>query len=323
MIKIFENTRPITILSSLFWVLIITLFGIYKYFINETFKAEFLIQSYYPNMGDGLASLISVIIMLSLAILLHNIVHEHSITRDNSFALLFFVILISTNHSIVILNPVLIATLFIVIALKYLLSLHEHKKMTQKLFNAGLLIGIASVFYPFAIFYGLLIYLGVTIYGADSWRQWLLPLIGIALPFYFLFTGYYIFDSLDVFWDKYFIQAIEFTKHDFFKSTGQVILWGIFIGITIFATLDYTGHMRSQKLDTKKGYSMNYLSLLIGIFIVALGEINNGQEFIILFFPTSIIWAKYMQHKKNNRWKNLFFLFVLLNSIYSIVLNNL
>lgn len=320
--RFFDNTRPITILF-LFVLLVLTIVITYVGYYNSVeIRQTYLIQNHYKNISEISAVILSSISIIGLALLVNNIVHKNSITKRNSFTLLFFVLLVASNPSLIILNPVLAGAFFVVLALKSLLSLHEHKKMTAKLFNAGLFIGIASVVYPYAIFYTLLIYLGIIIYGADHWRQWFLPLIAIMIPYYLLFTLYFWNDNLDVYWDKFFINKIDLANGNFYTSKETMIVWGIYSLLTMFSIMNYTSNMREHKLDTKKGYSMTYLALFIGILITMFGTISNGQELVILFLPISIIWAKYIQHQKKEKFKTMFFMLIIFNAILSNIINS-
>ena len=321
LIQFFNNTRPITVLVLFITLIVISSAGVFIYFNDIDFNNSYQITSNYQGLGSLFQSILSISLILSLGFLVNFIVHDNSITKDNSYALLFFVVLVASDASLTILNPVLVSVFFVVLALKNLLSLHEHKEMTQKLFNTGLLLGIASVIYPYAILYGVLIYLGIVIYGADSWRQWFIPLLGIVIPYYILFSWYFWFDNLNYFWNTFFIKTFYITESSFHESIETIIVWGVFSLLTLFSIFDYSNNMNSHKPDTRKGYTMTYLALFVGIVIALVGTINNGQELIILFFPISIIWAKFIQHQKKKRYKNIFIIVVLANVLLSIVLD--
>ncbi|MCK5782224.1 MAG: hypothetical protein KAH10_06510 [Flavobacteriales bacterium] len=321
LVRVFDNTRPITVIVLYLLLLGVVASSFYVYFSIPEYQDKYLIHGYFPYLGDVMAVSLSTFIVLSLAILVNYIVHDNAITRKNSFALLFFVLLVASYPAIVILNPILVATFFVVLSLKNLLSLHEHKKMTVKLFNAGLFIGMAAVVYPYSLLYIVLIYLGIIIYGADNWRQWLLPLLGVLIPYYLLFTGYFVFDQLPEYFDRFFIHSFQFRENHFYDSKWVALVWGTYMFITIFAIFEYSSNINLHKLDTRKGYSMTYLALFIGVIIAMFGTHTNGQELIILFLPTSIIWAKFLQHKKKALWQNVFMLIVFSIVVVSYVAN--
>lgn len=315
--RFFDNTRPITILFLFLTLLIISSSSVLYYFSDTDFHNNYHIGKYFRSLGNVAISVLSVLLIISLGFLVNYLVHENSITRNNSFALLFFVVLVTSHPALSIINPVLVSTFFVVMALKSLLSLHEHTNMTQKLFNAGFLIGIASIIYPYSLLYSILIFLGIIIYGADSWRQWFIPVLGVLLPYYLLFAWFFWFDGLDLYWDTFFIHSFDIGESIFHNSPKTLAVWGVFSLLTILSILDYTRNMNQHKLDTRKGYSMTYLALFIGVVISFFGTINNGQELIILFLPISIIWAKFIQHQKKERWRTIFILIVIITSAAS------
>lgn len=319
--QFFNNTRPITVLILFITLTAISVTGIYIYFNDIDFQNAYLIGSDFEYLGNVSEAILSVFLILALGFMVNFIVHDNSITRDNSYALLFYVVLVASDPSLTILNPVLASVFFVVLALKNLLSLHEYKNMTQKLFNTGLLLGIASIIYPYSILYVILIFLGIVIYGVDSWRKWFIPILGIVLPYYVLFSWYFWFDGLDYYWETFFIKTFHITEISFYESIDTMIVWGVFALLTIFSTLDYSKNMSSHKPDTRKGYTMTYLALFVGLVITLVGSINNGQELIILFLPISIIWAKFIQHQKKELYKTIFIVVVVLNVLLNLIID--
>ena len=320
--RFFNNTRPATAAILLSILFIISIINIVSYYYSPVFYDLYSGNDSLSYLSKTVHIILSIIIVPIIGFLTNYIVLSNSITKNNSYSLLFFIVLIISHPALSIVNSVLISVLFIVISLKSLLNLQDHKTMTQNLFNAGFMIGVASTIYPYSIFYVSLIYLGIVIYGADSWRQWLIPIIGVSIPYYFLFTWHFWYDSLDVYWEKYFIKSIYFSTSEFHESTMTQIFWGLFLALTIFSIISYSRNMIHHKIDTRKGYAMIYLTLIIGVLISLVGSINNGQELILLFLPISVIWAKFIQDQKKSRWKNLFILTVIITSFLSYLLNN-
>ncbi len=317
LVRFFNNTRPITLLVLFVALAIIASSSVYISFHDVDYQNIYVSTFFYESIGAVSTYILSVGFILSLGFLLNFIAHDNSITKDNSFALLFFVILVFSSRSSSIINPVLISVLFLNLGLKNLLSLHEHNNASQKLFNTGLLLGISSVIYPFTIFYAILVFLGIVMYGADSWRQWITPILGIVLPYYILFSWFFWFDSLDYFWDTYFLNTLHFHTASFQASPLASVVWGIFALLIFLSLINFFQNRGSQRPDVRKGYLMAYLSLIIGVFITLVGTVKNGQELIILFLPMSIIWAKYIQHKKKDIYKSIFIIITLLSSTLS------
>jgi len=317
LVRFFNNTRPITLLVLFVTLVGIASLGVYIYIHDVDYQNIYISTSFYNNLGVTSTYILSVGLILSLGLLINYIAHNNSITKDNSFALLFFVILVASSKNLSIVNPVLVSVLFLNLGLKNLLSLHEHNNTSQKLFNTGLLLGISSVIYPFTILYIILIFLGIVIYGADNWRQWIIPILGIAIPYYILFSWYFWFDGLDYFWNTYFLNTLHFSAVSFYTSIVTSVVWGVFALLTFFSMANFFQNRGSQRPDVRKGYLMAYLSLIIGILIALVGTIKNGQELIILLLPMSVIWAKYIQHQKKDFYKSIFIIIALLSSISS------
>ena len=133
--------------------------------------------------GSGkLALIIGVLLVVAEGLLLNRIIDTHKILPERNNLVAFFYILFSSIHtSFLYANPVLLANLFIIIALGQLLTIYNQKSVLKEVFNASVLISIASLFYFPSILMILLIWATFIIIRPLEWRNYILSLLGPLL----------------------------------------------------------------------------------------------------------------------------------------------
>lgn len=192
--------------------------------------------------GSGkLALIIGVLLVVAEGLLLNRIIDTHKILPERNNLVAFFYILFSSIHtSFLYANPVLLANLFIILALGQLLTIYNQKSVLKEVFNASVLISIASLFYFPSILMILLIWATFIIIRPLEWRNYILSLLGPLLVGIWLASYYFLTDQLPVLSDKY----LQFNNY--------------FEGLTI------------------SGFSYVVIGFLIIIALVAFGSLLKG-----------------------------------------------
>lgn len=110
--------------------------------------------------SNGKISLsIGVGLVMFEGFLLNRIINNNKILPERNNLVAFFYILFSSIHTAFLYaNPVLLANLFIILAFGQLLSIYNQRNVLKEVFNASLLISIASLVYFPAILLILLIW---------------------------------------------------------------------------------------------------------------------------------------------------------------------
>src|SRR5690554_615922 len=81
----------------------------------------------------------------------------------------------------------LIAHFFFILSFYQLLSIRQNDDARNNTFLSGLFLGAAATFLPIYVTFILLIWLGVFIMRPFVFREYLLPLVALVLPFLFNF----------------------------------------------------------------------------------------------------------------------------------------
>jgi hypothetical protein len=234
-------------------------------------------------------AIISVFSML----LLDFIIRKNRLTKNNTYGILFFSCFLISFQTILIEKNILIATVFILLALRRILSLYTLKNTEKKILDAAIWISIASFFYFWCLLFFLLLYFALFLKPKTNYKQFIIP-IGGFLGMFVIRTCLHILraDSFNWFSEWQSEIGIDFSAY----NEGAILL-----PVTVMATfLLWTGVPRLiripslQKNERIKAVVV-LLSLIITISIAMAGPKKTGGELLFIIGPLAIIITNYLE----------------------------
>ena len=265
-----------------------------------------------PFSNVWLSISVALILVIAEAFFLNYIVNENEIlARPSFFPAVLYIIFMSSNKTMLILHPLVFGNFFLMLAIHRLLLSYRKEKAFSHFFDAGFLISIASLFYfPYIVFFPILVVALISL-RPFNWREWVISLTGIIVPYILVVTVYYVLNSLDyLIYDK---MLFHFSKQFhlgnlsgsfYFTNSLQVSIL-ILAGARLFTGLN-TG---SQK--TKKGIVLLIWVLMAGVASVAITQEIASGCLAALSISAAVFYAHYFMNLKRI-WlaEILFLLFV-------------
>ena len=244
------------------------------------------------------------------------IIRKNALTEDNSFAILFYILMSSYFPNTYINEGVFISNFILLFAFRRIYSLRSSIETKEKIFDSAFWIGIASLFYVWSLFYLILVYAGILIFRKIEWRNFIIPIIGVFTPVFLSYTYLLAFDDLERFnnlWELRF--DFSFEAYNSYHYLIPLALIGI---VAIIAIVPTTKRSLLAKIDFKATWTLLTVHILISIIVAMLAPEKNGAELIFLFFPLSVLFANYIQ-VINRYWikESIIYIFIL------VIINNL
>jgi hypothetical protein len=259
-----------------------------------------------------LAQIIAVVMILGNAYLLVllNKIHIFIPVRTQQPAL-FYVMLTACFNPLHQLTAVLVASSLLIFVLYRLISTYKAEGISYNYLDAGFMIALAGLIYlPSLIFFFMLI-AGLTLLRPFNWREWAYSLIGLCLPFLFLFSGYFLAGRPVSDYFPGLAGLFSRNKQNF--EMMQVISW-----VYIFAMLLYGSYFMVATIDNMKIQGRKIFMLFLWFFVLSaviyLAIPGSGIEMIsIAAIPVSFLFSHYFYKCKKN-WINeiLFSVFLIL-----------
>jgi Family of unknown function (DUF6427) len=182
--------------------------------------------------------------------------------------------------------PLIINSLLIWV-LSELCKLNNNPNPKSILFNIGIVTGLATFFYFPSIAFSLLVIVGLAITRPFKLPEWLMVLLGILTPYYFMFSWLYLKDRIK----DYRLPEVGVTVPMLRGSTWAYIAIVLIFLTMVVGIFFIQFHMRRQLVQTRKSWGLVFLYLIVSLFVPFLNETDNFDYWILAAIPISIITA--------------------------------
>jgi len=291
-------------------------------FTPITFAYDFADKQPVNNLNNYFAShkLMSNILSLLLtgfnAYLIGLLNNRFTIIRARSFLpVLFFIFLLSCwhdTHSLVFSHASL--TLFI-LAIFVFFSAYHNNLATEQAFLSSLLIATASLIFEPLIFLIPILWIGFILFRSLSFRMLLATLIGVLTPWLIYITArtYLQFDFLI---SNQIQSSFQIGLPVLNRPINEIIyLSGLFI-IFIISIIGIYTEINNDSLKTR-AYIHFIIILALAAFILSMLFMRFFYVFLpFVAMPFAILVSYPITLKKNNFYRILFIIFVLINLTY-------
>lgn len=232
-------------------------------------------------------------VFLFLFLVLSFIIKKNKLTQLNSYALFLFCCFI-------LMAPVLFkdykpvySLLFLLLALRRILSLSSKKNIQKKILDASIWISIASLFYFWSILFFVVLFVVVFQLASKNYRLIFIPIVGF-ISIFILVTTYNLLvnDTIWRFLDYSQQFDFDFSVYYHLKvmiPTIFILLLGV-LGV-IFKFIKFP----TTPLKEKSKYWILIISLFLSLLLIILTNNKNGSELIFLFVPISIFTANILE----------------------------
>jgi hypothetical protein len=178
--------------------------------------------------------------------------------------------------------PLVINTLLIWIWAK-MGNLYNNKQAKTTLFNIGLLIGISSFFYFQSLAFFVLVLLALLITRPPRVAEWLITIMGIITPWYFLFSWLFLTGRLYSFHLPGFHFSVPQFAEKYIEYSGMLFILLMTIAGAFFVQYN-TG---KQIVQVRKAWTLLFFYLIVALLIPFINSSNNFEYWILAIVPVS------------------------------------
>jgi hypothetical protein len=269
-----------------------------------------------------LNKIIAVLLIIAEGFLLNYIVNENDVlTKKTNLPALFYIVFISNNSAMFELHPVLFSNLFLLFALNKILNSYRKDVAFSQVFDAGLLISIATLFYFPCIVFLPLIGIALIIFRPFLWREWIISFIGVLIPYVFVITYYFWNNMLGyLVFDKMLLPAV--TKADPEEYPGSFyFLLSVGCMIVVLSLGGLLKGLEGGSQKTKKALIlMIWYFAFAGLSVFFAPRIST-KYFSLLTIPLAVICSNYYLRMKKELLGELLFLVFLIALFINLIVN--
>jgi hypothetical protein len=231
---------------------------------------------------------ITFILLFSQAVYFNKLVNDLRIMQRPHYLTGMSYLLITSLFTEwnVLSSPLIINSILIWVWSK-MSGLHSDQKPKTALFNIGIAIGIGTFFYFPSIAFSALIIFGLAITRPFKLAEWLMALLGILTPYYFLGALVFLTDK----WKGYTFPGFEVTAPVFDQSRWAYAAIMIVLISSIAGIFYIQQNFRRQLIQARKAWNLTFLYLLVAIFVPFVNATHTFDYWILCAVPLSAFIA--------------------------------
>ena len=269
---------------------------LYKQLIQWLEKPGQVFPQLYP--------IISYLLIFVQAVTLNGFINDQKLFPSPNFLVAFALLLLT---SLVpqwnTLSPGIIINTIMVSILPSMVSLYHNQKVKGLLFNIGFGFGICSFIYFPAVYFILLLIIALALFRPVQITEWLVTIIGLFTPFYFLLVYFFVWDQ----WQRVY----EIIPHHQFSLPLIKVNWQFWVIITLLLFPTLIGFFISNRYSVRlvvqgrKSWNLLFYYILIALCIPFINNNSSMSHFILAVIPISIYTAAFYAFPSGKRFMEL------------------
>jgi hypothetical protein len=245
--------------------------------------------------------IISILLLIFQAIVLNQILENHRLMERNQLLTAATYILI-VSSSTILTNPIgiLFTNLILIIQLNIVLNIYGKKEPYREVFDAGFLIGTASLLHFPVLIFILFLWACLVLYQIFTWREWLIPIIGISIPH--LFAGTYFYWSGN-FETEFSTLITFFSNLHPLALTGSIYLytiWGFLTLLTFISFRQISKGLTGSTISIRKKSRVLVIFLIISLTSAIFSGDTLMTYLVIATIPVSAFISLYLSRTKKH-----------------------
>ncbi|WP_136482643.1 DUF6427 family protein [Cognatitamlana onchidii] len=273
-----------------------------------TFLAFVIARTSYEYQELTVNVLIKQVVLLLILVasifLLNFIASKNSLTHKSNFEVLLFSLFLLLIPQTTGSSSVIVSNLFVLVALRRIVSLRSQKQIKNKLFDAAFWIGIASLFYFWSIIFFVLIILSLALYADNNLRHWIIPFLGILAVF--VTSVAYSIVWNDDFFSVFNLPPLVSYDYSGYNSVKYLVAITVLLSFGIWSSFFYLQNIKKQKKVLRASFKTVILGAILSFIVVVIVPNKNGSEFLFLLAPLSIVIANYLEIINEKWFKEVF-----------------
>jgi hypothetical protein len=260
--------------------------------------------------------LIAATMVFAQALWLNQLVNKYNLLGKPTFLpALMYITVSALLVPFLVLSPPLICNFLVLLMIDKIFSFYKDENAKTIAFDLGMIVGIGTLIYFPYIYMFLAVWIGLVIYRAFNWREWVGVLVGFITIFFFLAVYYYLTDRMNQFYAIWLPLGRSFPNQIGFNYYNYLML----IPVIIIFALGF--------ISIRKNYFKSYVhirksfQMLIVVFIIAALSFYvktnfRVSHFILCAVPAAIIFAYYFLYATTRWFYEILYALLIVGIIY-------
>jgi len=304
--SIFSKSKPINFLIVFFISLLAFFVAILKFDETEL-SAGYIVKLNLVFLSCYFSILITDFI-----------VSKNYLSQKSNYEVFFFSLFLLLFPKVFLQIDIILANLFLLLALRRLLSLRSQKEFIKKLYDASFLIGIATLFYFWSILFVFIIFVTLFFHSKNKIEHWFVPILG-------LLTVGIVGSACSVIFNNDFFSILNISSevgfdYSHYNSAQFIASITLLFSFGIWSSVYYLQSIKKKKKVLRATYKIVFATSCIAFLVILLSPVKDGSEFLFLFAPLAIIITNYAEMIKEKWFKEIFILLIVITPFILLML---
>lgn len=243
---------------------------------EDRYLYNWLVNFLHPlNMPAAVYAFLAFVLLFIQALLFNRIFSEQKmLAKPNYLAGMSYILITSLLPEWSQFSSPLIINTFLIWIFYRMIMLHNSNTPGYHIFNIGLLMGIVTLLYEPAIVFVLLIFFTLFIMRPFRIREWLIAIVGVTTPYYFLAVILFLSDAFR--WNRIIPQLI-FDVPAMPSSIFITVSIALLVIPFIIGGYFVQSNLNKTYIQVRKSWSLLLLFLIISMLIIV---VNGGDRYV-------------------------------------------
>lgn len=234
-------------------------------------------------------SFLAFFLVVIQASLFNRIVNHHKLfPKANFLSGMSYILVTSLIPSWSYFSAPLLVNLLMIWAWYRMLNLYNTNQPGAAVFNIGILIGFCTMLYFPAIVFVLLMLSSLVTMRPFRIREWIIGLIGVTAPYYFLFIALYLGDIWS--W-RMILPEVQLHLPALPTSVWITVSIAFLVVPFIIGGFFVQNNLNKMLIQVRKGWSLLLLFLMIGAAIIFMNDDSAYTNWMLTALPFAAFHA--------------------------------
>lgn len=250
-----------------------------------------MLLAWLSPMGQAFSFIYPVItftLLYTQAVSFNKLVNDHRLLpKPNYLTAMSYLLITSLFREWNVLSAPLIINTLLIWVWARMSGLANSPNPKTSLFNIGIAIGISTFFYFPSITFVALIIFGLLVTGRFKATDWLIAIMGILTPYYFLLSWAFLSDRLK----KYKFPGISVSLPHFSQTHWEVAAIALVLFAAAIGVFFIRKNFMRQLIQARKSWNLVFIYCFVALCIPFINATHSFEYWILCAVPLSAFIA--------------------------------
>ncbi|MBE0639348.1 MAG: hypothetical protein IH598_12585 [Bacteroidales bacterium] len=245
------------------------------------------------------SAILMALLLLIQAYFLNQVLENNRLTPLNQLLpAALYILMMSSGVVLLQPNAMMIVNLIMIIMLNIIFNFYGDQSPKSRAFDAGMMVGLASLLYFPVIWFVVFIWFSFLIYQNLTFRNFLISTIGATIPM--LFAGVYFFwtDQFTMAFSRFSLHFTDIKPLLFKMDIYVIIIWSLFAMLFITGFSEVLRRITSNAIEIRRKFRVLVFFFLFALVTAIFAGSDLKFHLMLALIPLSSFLTAYLSHTK-------------------------